>query len=235
MTMSATQVLETLQQTTIASLATVLRQHGLRNVWLQGPRPIRDGLPRIVGPAFTLRFVPAREDMATAESIRGPHSVRAAIESMPAGCVVVADANGLTHAGAFGDITCARMRYRNVCGLVTDGAVRDLAGVRQLDWPVWACGTAAPPSLAQLHFVDSQVLIGCAGVAVCPDDLIVADDDGAIVIPAAVARSIAETAREKDQFEEWILGRVKEGEPLGGLYPPDEATRARFAAEIGRG
>ena len=225
-------MLETLKHTTVATLATVLRQQGLRNVWLQGPKPIRDRQPRIVGPAFTIRFVPAREDMTTAESMRGPRSVRAAIESMPTGCIVVADTGGCTQAGAFGDITCARMRHRDVRGLVIDGAVRDLAGLRELNWPVWACGTAAPPSLAQLQCVDFQVPIGCAGVAVWPYDLIVADDDGAIVIPAAVAAAVAETAREKDQLEEWILERVKDGEALGGLYPSDATTLARFRADI---
>jgi regulator of RNase E activity RraA len=225
-------MLETLKHTTVATLATVLRHQGLRNVWLQGPRPIRDGQPRIVGPAFTIRFVPAREDMTTAESMRGPHSVRAAIESMPAGCIVVADAGGCMQAGAFGDITSARMRHRGVRGLVIDGAVRDLAGLRDLNWPIWASGTAAPPSLAQLHCVDFQVPIACAGVAVWPYDLIVADDDGAIVIPATVAATVAENAREKDQLEEWILERVNDGEALHGLYPSEATTLARFRADI---
>lgn len=224
------QTLDLLKVTTVATLATVLRQKGLRSVWMQGPRPIREGQPRVVGPAFTIRFVPAREDLTTPDSMRGPQSVRAAVESTPAGCVVVVDACSVTGAGAFGDITCARMQYRNVAGLVVDGAIRDVAGVREFGWPVWACATAAPPSPARLQYVDAQVPIGCGGVAICPNDLIVADDDGAIVIPAALAASVADSAWEKDRLEEWTLERVRAGESLHGLYPPDEATQARFEA-----
>jgi regulator of RNase E activity RraA len=112
-----------------ATLTTVLLKKGLRNVWLRGTRPLRPGQTRVVGRAFTLRFVPAREDLATPESWSSPTSTRAAIEAMPAGCVAVVDAMGVDDAGIFGDILCARMALRGVAGLVTDGVVRDLAGV----------------------------------------------------------------------------------------------------------
>src|ERR1700761_3748566 len=113
---------------TTATLTTVLLKKGLRNVWLRGPKPLRAGETRIVGPAFTLRFVPAREDLATPESWSSPTSTRAAIEAMPEGCIAVVDAMGVTDAGIFGDILCARMVKRGVTALITDGVVRDLEG-----------------------------------------------------------------------------------------------------------
>ena len=116
-------VVEVLSQVATATLTTILLKKGLRNVWLRGSRPLRPGQPRLVGRAFTLRFVPAREDLATPESWASPISTRAAIEAMPAGCIAVAGAMGVTDAGIFGDILCARMAHCGVAGLVTDGAV----------------------------------------------------------------------------------------------------------------
>src|SRR6202046_1467714 len=123
-----------------ATITTVLLKKGLRNVWMRGTRPIRAGQPRLIGRAFTLRFVPAREDLATPESWSSPVSTRAAIEAMPAGCIAVVDAIGITDAGIFGDILCARMKVRGVAGLVTDGVVRDVAGALATGLPVWCMG-----------------------------------------------------------------------------------------------
>src|SRR3954463_15670620 len=119
----------TLSRVTTATITTVLLKKGLRNVWMRGTRPLAPGHPRIVGPAFTLRFVPAREDLATPASWSNPISTRAAIEAMPQGCIAVVDAMGVTDAGIFGDILCARMAKRGVSALITDGVVRDVAGV----------------------------------------------------------------------------------------------------------
>src|SRR3989442_5923122 len=123
------QIISTLSAVTTATLTTLLLKKGLRNVWMRGTRPLDPGQPRLVGPAFTLRFVPAREDLATPESWSKPISTRAAIEAMPEGCIAVVDAMGITDAGIFGDILCARMKRRGVAALVTDGVVRDLEGV----------------------------------------------------------------------------------------------------------
>src|SRR6188508_1501901 len=122
------EALATLSGVSTATITTVLLKKGLRNVWMRGTKPLRPGQPRLVGPAFTLRFVPAREDLATPESWSSPRSTRAAIEAMPEGCVAVVDAMGTTDAGIFGDILCARLKMRHVTALVTDGVVRDLAG-----------------------------------------------------------------------------------------------------------
>ena len=213
-----------------ATITTVLLKSGLRNVWMRGTRPIRTGQPRLIGRAFTLRFVPAREDLATPESWSSPISTRAAIEAMPEGCITVVDAMGVTDAGIFGDILCARMAKRGVAGLVTDGVVRDLAGVLATGLPVWCHGAAAPPSVAGLTFVDWQLPIGCGGVAVFPGDVVVADQDGAVVIPQALLEQVTAAAIEQERLEGWIMAEVESGAALPGLYPPDARTRARYEA-----
>ena len=220
----------TLSGITTATLTTVLLKKGLRNVWLRGPKPLRSGQKRLVGPAFTLRFVPAREDLATPESWSSPISTRAAIEAMQAGCIAVVDAMGISDAGIFGDILCARMKIRGVAALVTDGVVRDVAGVLDTGLPVWCTGAAAPPSVAGLTFVNWQEPIGCGGVAVFPDDVMVVDEDGAVVIPRALLGDVVEQAVEQEKLEAWIMGEVEAGTPLPGLYPPNAETKARYAA-----
>jgi regulator of RNase E activity RraA len=215
---------------TTATLTTLLLKAGLRNTWVRGATPLAPGGRRVVGRAFTLRFVPAREDLATPESWSSPTSTRAAIEAMPPGCIAVVDAMGITDAGIFGDILCARMARRSVAALVTDGVVRDAAGVLATGLPVWCRGTAAPPSVAGLTFVGWQQPVGCGGVAVFPDDWIVCDGDGAVVVPAALAARIAALAPEQERLEAWIMGEVEGGAALPGLYPPDQAQRARYEA-----
>ncbi len=223
-------VTATLAGVSTASITTILLRKGLRNVWIRGAHPIGADGARVVGPAFTMRFVPAREDLATPASWGSARSTRAAIEAMPEGCVAVADAMGIVDAGIFGDILCARMAKRNVAGLVTDGAVRDLAGVLATGLPVWSASAAAPPSVAGLTFVGWQEPIGCGGVAVMSDDVIVADGDGAVVIPAALVDHVVEVGPEQERFEGWIMSEVDRGVQLPGLYPPNDETRARYEA-----
>jgi regulator of RNase E activity RraA len=224
-------LLGTLRQVSTASLTTVLLERGLRFTSMQGPQPLQASPTRIAGRAFTLRFVPAREDLAHPGAWASPKSTRAAIEAMPPGVIAVVDARGITSAGIFGDILCGRMVQRKVGGLVTDGALRDRAGVERCGLPVWCAGIAAPPSVAALTFVDWQQPIGCGGIAVMPDDYVVADGDGAVVIPAGIAAEIAAQALEQERFEGWVIEQVERGAPLPGLYPPNEATRAQYASE----
>ena len=216
MTLTAEQTAR-LQEISTATLTTVLLKKGLRNIWLRGTKPLRPDQKRVVGRAFTLRFVPAREDLATPESWASPRSTRAAIESMPAGCVAVVDALGVTDAGIFGDILCARMQKRGVAALVTDGVVRDLVGVLGTGLPVWCNGAAAPASVAGLTFVNWQEPIACGGVAVFPDDVIVVDSDGAVVIPQAMLDDVIGVAAEQERFEAWVVREVEAGVPLPGL------------------
>ena len=227
MTLDPTAV-ATLSRVTTATITTILLKKGLRNVWMRGTRPLSPGHPRIVGPAFTLRFVPAREDLATPASWSNPISTRSAIEAMPPGCVAVVDAMGITDAGIFGDILCARMAKRGVAALVTDGVVRDVAGVRGTGLPVWCQGTAAPPSVAGLTFVAWDQPIGCGGVAVFPNDVVVVDDDGAVLIPAAILDQVVADAIEQERLEEWIMGEVAHGAALPGRYPPNAENLARY-------
>ena len=229
-------IVATLSGVSTATLTTVLLKKGLRNVWMRGVRPLQAPPVRVVGRAFTLRFVPAREDLATPASWASPISTRAAIEAMPAGCIAVVDALGVTDAGIFGDILCGRMQKRGVAALVSDGVVRDVQGVMATGLPVWCQGTAAPASVAGLTFVGWQEPVGCGGVAVFPNDVVVADADGAIVIPAALLAEVIAEAVEQERMEAWILAEVAAGVPLSGLYPPNEETKARYAAWVrGRG
>jgi regulator of RNase E activity RraA len=221
-------IMNALRPVSTATITTVLLKHGLRRVWMRGTRPIRAGQPRTIGRAFTLRFIPAREDLATPASWSSPRSTRAAIEEAPPGCVMVADAMGVTDAGIFGDILGARIKQRGVAGLVTDGAVRDMAGVLNTGLSVWCAGAAAPPSVAGLTFVNWQEPIGCGGVAVYPDDLVVADDDGAVLIPAALIEDVVRVAPEQERLETWIMDELRKGAKLPGLYPPNEDNLKRY-------
>lgn len=223
-----------LARVTTATLTTVLLKKGLRNVWMRGTRPLQPGQPRAVGRAFTLRFVPEREDLATPASWAKPISTRTAIEAMPAGVIAVGGAMGITSAGIFGDILCMRMAKRGVAALVTDGVLRDAAGVRAAGLPLWSQGAAAPPSVAALTFINWQEPVGCGGVAVFPNDIIVADDDGAVVIPQALAAEVATLAAEQEAQEAWIMNEIAAGAALPGLYPPDAANLARYEASRNR-
>jgi regulator of RNase E activity RraA len=221
------QVVEALSGVSTATLTTVLLKHGLRNVWLRGTRPLAPGYPRLVGRAFTLRFVSAREDLATPASWGNPISTRAAIEAMPAGCIAVVGALGTTDAGIFGDILCARMQRRGVAALVTDGVVRDVAGVLGTQLPVWCQGTAAPPSVAGLTFVGWQEPVDCGCVAVFPNDVIVVDLDGAVLIPQAMLGEVVAASVEQERLEGWIMTQVDAGAALPGHNPPKEDNKAR--------
>jgi regulator of RNase E activity RraA len=149
---------------------------------------------------------------------------------MPNGCIAVVDAMGVTDAGIFGDILCARMVKRGVAALITDGVVRDVEGVLGTGLPVWCDGYAAPPSVAGLTFVGWGEPIGCGGVAIFPDDVIVADQDGAVVIPKAFLEHVLAEGPEQERMEAWIVNEVNNGAVLPGLYPMNAETKARYAA-----
>src|SRR5438105_6640514 len=222
--------IESLRAISTGTLTTVLLKKGLRNVWMRGALPLAPGQPRIAGRAFTRRFVPAREDLATPASWASPISTRAAIEAMPPGCIAVVGAMRTTDAGIFGDILCARMVKKGVAALVTDGVVRDGQGVLGTGLPVWCQGTAAPPSVAGLTFVGWQEPVDCGGVAVFPNDVVVVDQDGAVLIPAALLDDVIALATEQEHLENWIMSEVEKGAQLPGLYPPNEENRKRYEA-----
>jgi regulator of RNase E activity RraA len=219
-----------LRKVTSATITTMLLKKGIRRCWMNGPKPLVPGADRVVGRAFTLRFIPAREDVATPESWGNPVSTRAAVEDTPEGTIVVADAMAVPSAGIFGDILCARMKKRNVAALVTDGVVRDRSGVLISGLPVWSAGVAAPASVNGLTFVGWQQPIGCGGCAVFPGDVIVADDDGVVVIPQNLLEFVAHEGAEHELYESWLFSEVENGVKLPGLYPPNDDAKARYAA-----
>lgn len=169
------------------------------------------GQPRLVGPAFTLRFVPGREDLDTPESWSTPIPTRSAIGAIPEGVIVVADAMGVTDAG-----------------LVNDGVMRDVAGVLATNLPVWRNGVAAPPSVAGLTFVNWQEPVACGGVAVFPDDVIVVDDDGAVVIPAALVDEVVKLGPEQENLEAWLMNEIQFGAASIRHWMAARRLRIRF-------
>ena len=223
---------EKLRHVTTGTITTVLLKKGIRRCWMQGPMPLDGGGKgkRIIGPAFTMRFIPVREDLATPESWAKPISTRGAIEDMPDGCIAVADAMGVTTAGIYGDILTMRMMKRNVSALVTDGAIRDKVGVLASKLPVWCAGVAAPASVNGLTFVGWNEPIACGGCAIFPGDIIVCDDDGAVVIPQNLLEFVAEEGAEHERMETYIVSEVEKGAKLPGLYPLNEENKARYEA-----
>ena len=153
---------------------------------------------------------------------------------MPASSIAVMAAGQNTDAGVLGDILCQRMKQREVAALLTDGVVRDLDGVRETGLSIWAQGVAAPPAIAALAFIGWQQPVGCGGVAIFPDDLIVADGDGAVVIPAALVDAVLEAAIVQEALEDWIMSEVKNGVELPGLYPPNEDNLKRYRLQQSR-
>jgi regulator of RNase E activity RraA len=209
---------ETLKRVTTDSIAGVLLKKGLRNQWVRGTMPLKLEQPRTVGRAFTMRFIPVREDIPGAVPKKLPVN-RDAVEVMPAGCIAVADARGTTTAATFGDIVVARMQKRGVAGIVTDGAVRDRNGLLQIGLPIWTVGITAPPPATHLMLVAWQEPIACGGVAVFPDDIIVADMDGVIVLPSGLAAEVAAAGLEQERLDEWQMEQIKRGISLSALAP----------------
>src|ERR1700692_129869 len=223
-----TATIETLRNVTPATITTMQLKKGIRRSWMAGAMPLGFSGKRVVGPAFTLRFVPVREDLATPASWSNPISTRSAIEAMPENCVVVADALGVTGAGIFGDILCMRMVKRGATALFTAGVMRDKHGVVATGLPIWCAGMAAPASVNQLTFVGWEEPIGCGGCAIFPGDIIVADDDGAVVIPKDLADFVANEGVEHELMESWLVQEVEKGAKLPGLYPPNEENKKRY-------
>ncbi len=219
-----------LERVTTATISMQLLKRGIRRVWMQGPRPLTADTPRISGEAFTLRFIPMREDISTLESYQAPGSLREAMEAMPAGRLVVIDARGERGCGTLGDILVARLKVRGAKGVVSDGAMRDVTDIEAVGLPVYCSGPTAPPSITGLYFAGWDVPIGCGGIAVLPGDVVVADADGAVVVPRALADEVGRDAVEQERFERYAQMRVRAGAPVLGLYPPNEQTLADYEA-----
>jgi regulator of RNase E activity RraA len=213
-----------------ATLTTVLLKRGLKNVFISNIKLINPKAPRLVGPAFTLRYIPAREDLDHLNVFdnRG-HPQRVAVETCPAGHVLVIDSRKDASAASAGGILVSRLMMRGVAGVVTDGGFRDTPDIELLNFPVYHSRPSAPTNLIRHHAPDIDVPIGCGDVAVYPGDIVVGDSEGVVVIPKDWADSVAEEAFEQTVFEDFVQEKVFEGRTIFGIYPPDDAGKAEFA------
>jgi regulator of RNase E activity RraA len=224
-------VLDLLRRASTATISTQLFARGLRNTFLYGVTPRNPQCSTMVGEAFTLRYIPAREDIDVLSVFRDyDHPQRRAVESVGPGQVLVMDCRGDGRAASAGHILVTRLLHRGAAGLVTDGSLRDSPDISRTEFPAFSSGVCATTNLALHHAVDMQVPIGCAGVPVYPGDIIVGDGEGVVCVPRALAAEIAEPAAEQERLEEFVLGEIDGGAPLRGTYPPDESTLARYRA-----
>jgi regulator of RNase E activity RraA len=213
----------------VATLSTQLFKRGLRNMVMQGVRPLAQGDAPMVGEAFTLRYIPAREDLDHVGVFADPeHPQRKAIETVPPGHVLVSDCRGDARAASGGSILMTRLKVRGVAGFVSDGGLRDSPEIAQLGFPVYFGGPAPLLNLARHHAVDMNLPIGCGGVPIYPGDVIVGDGEGVIVIPRPLAAEVARDAAEQERLEEFVIAEVRNGAPITGTYPPKEAALARY-------
>lgn len=218
-----------LEQVSTATLTSQLDKHGFRSTFLQGLYPLRPDL-RMVGYAFTLRYVPTREDMVDELYDNTKNVQRLAVEAVEQDDILVMDARGDVGAATLGNILATRLRARGARGLVTDGALRDTPGYRKLDFPAYVKGAHAATSFKVHHPLEMNVPIGCAGILIMPGDVIVGDGEGVVAIPAAVAEEVAHAAFEQERLEEFIQQKIMTGAGILGVYPPNEQTKAEYEA-----
>jgi regulator of RNase E activity RraA len=221
-----------LSRVSTATLTTQLFKRGFRNVFMQGVTALHTpGKANLVGPAFTLRNIPAREDLDLLEVFQDPeHPQRKAIETTPPGSVLVMDCRGDKTAACCGSILATRLKVRGVAGMVADGPVRDSGVIADLGLPVFCAGASAPTNLIKHHAIDINLPIGCGGVAVYPGDIIVGDIDGVVVLPRHLLEEVAADAAEQEQLEEFITERIAAGAALPGTYPANEKTKQEYLA-----
>lgn len=226
-------VLDTLRRVSTSTVATQLYKRGFRQPQLLGVRPLSQVADPFAAEAFTMRFIPMREDVDLLDPYRSGNTLQwEAIENVPPGQCIVVDSRGDTRAASGGDMLMTRAWKRGAAGFVTDGGLRDGHVLAQLPFPTYASAVTITTRAAWHHVADLQVPIGCAGVAVYPGDVLVADHDGIIVVPRALAPEIAEQGYEQEQLEAFVSKKIHAGEPLMGNYPPGDQVKAEYAASI---
>ena len=223
---------EQLMKVSTATLCTALFKRGLRNQFIQDVRPLAPGLPNMVGEAFTLRYMPAREDLnPIGVFLDRNHPQRQAVEQCPEGAVLVIDSRKDARAASAGGILVTRLMKRGVAGVVTDGGFRDSPDIAKLGFPAYHHRPSAPTNLTLHQAIDINVPIGCGDAPVFPGDVVVGDAEGVIVLPAHLADEVAAEATEMSVFEDFVQDMVLEGRSILGLYPPtEEQSRTDFAA-----
>ncbi|NQV82202.1 MAG: ribonuclease activity regulator RraA [Rhodospirillales bacterium] len=214
----------------VATITMQLLKRGIRNISMAGVRPLNAPVVRILGPAYTLRYVPLREDLSTPDKLGGAdYPPRRAIEQAPAGSVLVIDGRGRGDIAVVGDLLVERLKIRGVAGVVSDGGVRDCTEALAVGLPLYASGPAAPASVAGHAAADIETPVACGGVAVFPGDIIVGDNDGVVVIPQALAAEVGRDGVEQERYERFAKLKIQEGRPVPGVYPPNEETKAEYA------
>ena len=210
-----------LKQISTATIATCLYKRGLRNQYIQNVFPLNNLKASMVGEAFTLRYIPAREDLNPVSVFRNPdHPQRVAIETCPKGAVLVIDSRNNARAASAGSILVTRLMKRGAAGIVTDGGFRDSQEITNLDFPSYHQRPSAPTNLTLHQALDINVPIGCGDVAVFPGDIVVGDQDGVMIIPLEIIDEVIEECKEMTLYEEFVLEKVNEGQSIIGLYPP---------------
>lgn len=229
-------VREALASVSTATLTTILFNKGLRNCFMRDVHPVRTGKRTMVGPAYTLRFIPSREDVDSLfERDSRTDLQRVTAEAVPAGAVLVIDSRGDASAASGGALLALRMQVRCVGGIVTDGGFRDSPEIGRLAMPSFHRRASAPPVVVSHHPQDVQLPIACGGVAVIPGDIIVGDDEGVVVIPRHLASEAATLAVGKEKIEEFIAREIRLGRPVTGLYPPGEQALKDYETWIAAG
>jgi regulator of RNase E activity RraA len=222
------EVLDLLRQISTATISSQLNKRGLNNCFMNGVAPLRPDL-RMAGQAFTLRYLPMREDLDRGGTYDNrTNKQRIAVESVGPGDVLVIDARGDTRAASLGNILCARIRQRGAAGIVTDGAFRDTPAIKRIELPTYARGQNPNISFTVHHPIDIGLPIACGGVAVLPGDVVVGDGEGVIVIPRALADEVARDAYEQERREEFIYSKIEAGSSIVGVYPPNDATLQEY-------
>lgn len=219
------------KRTSAATVSGRLFRRGLRNVFMRNVRPLGQPGTVMAGPAYTLRYIPAREDIdGFGIKPDSNETQREAFEATPAGHVLVMDCREEVRAASCGDILVTRLMVRGGAGIVTDGGVRDAAAIARIGLPVFCAAPSPPVNRVAHHALEHGRPIACGGVAVYPGDWVVGDADGVVVVPADIAAEIAREAVEQEEMEAWLAERVAGGAPLKGTFPPSEATLAAYKA-----
>lgn len=225
-------VIERLSRIGTGTLSMQLFRRGIRQCFLRGLSPLNPSCARFAGEAYTMRLIPSREDVDTYDSLLSEDPAANlqwyAVENIRRGQVMVVDSRGDGSGASGGDILLTHMMVKGVKGIVTDGSLRDASEIGRMAFPAYAREVCATTRVAYHHVADVQVPISCAGVAVYPGDIMVGDGEGVVVIPRSLAPVIVDAAEEQEQLENYIAGRIAQGEPLAGLYPPTDGVRREF-------
>jgi regulator of RNase E activity RraA len=228
------ELLDRLARVSSGSLTTELFRKGLRQCFLVGLKPLNPACARFAGEAFTMRYIPAREDIDTYDTLTpypNPGNLQwEAVETIGARQVLVIDSRGDVSSASAGNVLLTRMMVKGCAGIVTDGALRDGQEIARMAFPAYARDVVASTRLSTHHAADLNVPVSCAGVAVYPGDILVGDGDGVTVVPRAMAAELAELCEKRDAFEAYVEMRIAAGEGLYGVYPPTPQTRADYAA-----